>query len=400
MTSGFFDHLRHEWRAGLADIDGAILKRAFVASLVMLVFFIVKWDTIGAFALTHGNAPQQDYWAFHVAAEAGREDAAALYDAASFRAQFAEPAGFLWFYPPTMLLALFPFGLLSYGAAKAVWMVAGFSLLCLTAWRVSKGNAVLTIAAALSPAMFAVFFTGQLSIFFACLAAVGFYHARTRPILAGICFGLLTMKPQLGLIAPVFLLLTGSWRAIGWACVTAVMLGLGAVAAFGLAPWMAFIESLSTTHSGYAGSSGHIGRITLADSLRILGWLSAPVFGVAIASFAAACVALMLAVRTQASRTQLASIAMMLSAATAPYFWVYDWLFVSLAMLIFLSGRPKLNIATQLAIAAAWFAPLAPYLSGAVSLVPVIWLVLSCAAFAMLSAVIRPAKFKLAFQRI
>lgn len=63
--------------------------------------------------------------------------------------------------------------------------------------------------------------TGETAFFTTALALAGFGLLPKRPVLAGIAFGLLTLKPQLGVLIPFFLLARGDWRAIIAACVTA-----------------------------------------------------------------------------------------------------------------------------------------------------------------------------------
>jgi hypothetical protein len=62
-----------------------------------------------------------------------------------------------------------------------------------------------------------------------------------RPLLAGVCFGLLTIKPQLGLMIPLALIVSGRWRTIASACATAVALAAAALALFGLSTWRAWL---------------------------------------------------------------------------------------------------------------------------------------------------------------
>ena len=61
-----------------------------------------------------------------------------------------------------------------------------------------------------------------------------------RPVLAGVLFGLLTVKPQLGVLLPMMLMLTGRWRTIVAAAVTAIgLVGLTCVV-FGPGVWSAY----------------------------------------------------------------------------------------------------------------------------------------------------------------
>jgi hypothetical protein len=64
-----------------------------------------------------------------------------------------------------------------------------------------------------------------------------------RPLLAGVCFGLLTVKPQLGLAIPLALLVSGRGRAIASACATALGLALAALAVFGAATWRGWLTA-------------------------------------------------------------------------------------------------------------------------------------------------------------
>jgi hypothetical protein len=62
-----------------------------------------------------------------------------------------------------------------------------------------------------------------------------------RPLLAGVCFGLLTIKPQLGLMIPLALIVSGRWRVIASACATALGLALAALAMFGFDTWRGWL---------------------------------------------------------------------------------------------------------------------------------------------------------------
>jgi len=71
----------------------------------------------------------------------------------------------------------------------------------------------------------------------------------TRPIGAGILFGLLIYKPQFGLMVPFVLAATGRWRTFATAATTAVLLVLLATLAFGPQVWEAFAASTEFTRA-------------------------------------------------------------------------------------------------------------------------------------------------------
>ena len=61
-----------------------------------------------------------------------------------------------------------------------------------------------------------------------------------RPVLAGILFGILTIKPQLGLLLPLMLLLERRWLTIAVALATATCLVAVTAVVFGPDVWLAF----------------------------------------------------------------------------------------------------------------------------------------------------------------
>jgi len=76
----------------------------------------------------------------------------------------------------------------------------------------------------------------------AALFVGGLLVAQRRPWLAGLCFGLFTMKPHLGVLLPVCLIATRNWRAIGWSALFALSLAGLSGAIFGWGVWVGFWE--------------------------------------------------------------------------------------------------------------------------------------------------------------
>src|SRR5262245_18449692 len=69
-----------------------------------------------------------------------------------------------------------------------------------------------------------------------------------RPILAGVCLGLLPYKPPRRLLLPIELIAASQWRALMSAGVTAVALAFVSWLAYGTESWQAFFH-LSPTFS-------------------------------------------------------------------------------------------------------------------------------------------------------
>jgi hypothetical protein len=63
-----------------------------------------------------------------------------------------------------------------------------------------------------------------------------------RPVLTGICLGLLSYKPQYGLLFPIALIAASQWTVFFTAAVTAAAMALVSWLAFGTESWQAFFH--------------------------------------------------------------------------------------------------------------------------------------------------------------
>ncbi|WFU41922.1 glycosyltransferase family 87 protein [Bradyrhizobium sp. CB82] len=61
-------------------------------------------------------------------------------------------------------------------------------------------------------------------------------------VLAGICLGLLTYKPQYGLLFPLVLVARGEWKVFVAAAITAISVALASMLVFGAESWAAFFH--------------------------------------------------------------------------------------------------------------------------------------------------------------
>jgi hypothetical protein len=147
-----------------------------------------------------------------------------------------------WSYPPHMLLLVWPLGLLPYLWALVAWsfVTLGTYLWASTAAR--DGRHFLLMALLLAPATFENFTGGQNGFLTGALLVAGLRLLGPRPILAGILFGLLTVKPQLGLLLPFALLAGRHWTAIVAAGLTTVTLIGLSILLFGWESWQAYID--------------------------------------------------------------------------------------------------------------------------------------------------------------
>lgn len=164
---------------------------------------------------------------------------------AAFSGWLSAPTPFRpWVYPPTYLLAMLPFGALSFLASYIVFQVLTAAALAAALWRGAEhpeARGFVLVAALCGPAAAINAGMGQNAFLIAALLIAGFRLLPTRPIVAGAILGLVTMKPQFWLLVPVALAAGREWRALLWSLVAAAGLALLSLAAFGVDCWRHWI---------------------------------------------------------------------------------------------------------------------------------------------------------------
>jgi arabinofuranan 3-O-arabinosyltransferase len=148
---------------------------------------------------------------------------------------------FAWHYPPPFLFVASLLAQLPYQTAFIGWAGVSF-LLFLVAMRAIVGRAFGYLLALAIPMAFINALVGQNGFLTAALIGGALYLIPVRPVLAGICLGLLTYKPQYGLLFPIVLIAAGHWRVFISAGVTAVVLATASWLAFGIESWLAFFH--------------------------------------------------------------------------------------------------------------------------------------------------------------
>jgi arabinofuranan 3-O-arabinosyltransferase len=255
-----FDRKRNPER--LSDISsawGKLLKfedRIFTQRNLHLYGFGVAWAwTLFAGWLLFGGwingvLRSIDFcWIWASGTLAASSNPGLIYDPAAFTAALDALFGpseckFLHFsYPPTVLFFNYPFGLLPYMTAFAVWIVATIALYLGAVYTIIPRPAALI--AALTPMAVPVnVLFGHNGFLTAGLIGLSLIFVERRQWLCGILFGLLTYKPQFGVLFPLALLASQNWRALCWAAASSVVLSAAAAAAFGYHGWPNFIDLL------------------------------------------------------------------------------------------------------------------------------------------------------------
>lgn len=254
-------------RAAREGIPGDARARLTIAAAVALGVGAYGW-ALFALSFRHDgligprfNAPGVDFMVFWQGARAALAgDLGLLFDGARFtdaiNAAFAPwltgPLPFHpWIYPPSYLLLALPFGLLSFGWAYGLAMALSFAALVVAAvgrereWR----RKIIGGALLLAPASSLDVLVGQNAFLTGALLIGGFRLLPKSPVLAGILWGALTLKPQLVLMAPVALVASRQWRALAAAAATALMLVLASAVAFGPAVWRDWFGLMLDPHN-------------------------------------------------------------------------------------------------------------------------------------------------------
>jgi alpha-1,2-mannosyltransferase len=159
------------------------------------------------------------------------------------RALIGITESYFWSYPPHILLFIWPFGLMPYFPAFVLWTLGGFALFLYAATSGGVERKHLLFVA-VAPAVAVNVFIGQNGFFTAALLIFGLINLDRRPVLAGVLFGVLTVKPQLGLLLPVVLAVSGRWRTIGSAAATTAALVAATSWLYGADIWIAYLRNV------------------------------------------------------------------------------------------------------------------------------------------------------------
>ena len=164
--------------------------------------------------------------------------------------------------------------MLPYTLAFPLWLAATFPLYLATI-RAIVGTRLGLLLAGAFPAVFANAMVGQNGFLTASLVGGALLAMQRRPALSGICLGLLTYKPQFGLLFPVVLIATRQWTVIVTAAAVASLLALASWLAFGTPTWEAFFAAMPDASKGFL-SDGVFGFAKLQSLYALLRIVAVP----------------------------------------------------------------------------------------------------------------------------
>jgi arabinofuranan 3-O-arabinosyltransferase len=188
--------------------------------------FVNVWAA-GRLALD-GQAPAAYDWTLHRAAEVR----AVGYDFDGY---------YGWHYPPPAFFFAVALATVPYLVAAIVWLLTTLA---------AYAAAIAGILGLRTGVLFALGFpaaiwnvtAGQNGFLTAALIGGTLGLLERHPALAGVCLGLLTYKPQFGLLFPIVLIADRRWPTIAVAALTALLLAALSWLAFGSASWAAFVH--------------------------------------------------------------------------------------------------------------------------------------------------------------
>jgi alpha-1,2-mannosyltransferase len=154
----------------------------------------------------------------------------------------------IWSYPPHFLLFTWPFALMPYMPAYVLYCLGGL-LVYLAVVTEGERRMDHLLLLVLAPAVTVNIWCGQNGFWTTALLAGGLIQLDRRPLLAGALFGMLSIKPQLGVLLPLMLALTGRWRTIAAAATTLAVLFAASCVVFGPDAWTAYVNDAMPVQS-------------------------------------------------------------------------------------------------------------------------------------------------------
>ena len=240
---------------------------------------------------------------------------------------------FAWHYPPPFLfvaslLAHFPYAVafIGWAAASLVPYVA--------VMRGIVGRPFGLLLALAFPVVLTNTLVGQNGFLTASLIGGALYLMPMRPVLSGICLGLLSYKPQYGLLFPLVLIAASQWTVFFTAGAVAVAMALASWLAFGTESWQAFFHwmpmfsqaFLTEGRAPWGKMQSIFAVVRYFGGTEPIGWLFQWIMSATVA------VVLTLVWRSRISYPLKAAALATGTLLITPYLFLYDLMVLAIAM--------------------------------------------------------------------
>lgn len=268
-----------------------------------------------------------------------------------------------WPYPLHFLLLLWPLQALPFAWAYLFWIIGGMGIYGYVVSRgVAKRRSLTVLMALCAPASWSVVWGGQNGFVISALFLSVWMYLAKRPKLTGVFLGILTVKPQLGLIWCLVLLRQRRWKCIVITILsTLVLLGI-TTAIYSLDTWVHFWQVTVKLQHEYAfmepGQRDFQKQvITLPTNLQLWGFTRA----VAASLYIGISMGILLITGWILPRCQsMQEGALLLTSAAlliAPYALTYDMPAFTAALLWQILGEKKLSDGALRVYSVAYLSP-------------------------------------------
>jgi Glycosyltransferase family 87 len=245
-------------------------------------------------------------------------------------------------YPPQTAVMFAPVSGLSYQRALLIWClltIGGYALIVWSAWKpvadLLPDRTFVIAAAAAFPPFWSLILHGQVTLIVLAAFWAGWLALeRQRPWLAGLAFGLLAIKPQLGIPLAVVVLVCGEWAMLAGA-VSSVMAQAAAVwLMLGPDAFSAFADVIPTmmTYADLLEAKPFLSHSLRAVTRLAPNWIGVPIWAIVSA------IVLWYTVRAWKSRAPLRvrlGVVVLASALVNPHMIVYDLTVLALPLVWF-----------------------------------------------------------------
>ncbi len=333
---------RNEYVTAILNVVQAAVFAVLTLGVVYLSYNVamVHGDILAAYP--YYKMPDADFTNVWCAGMLARQHGLdVLYSSQGFlawkEAYFHHPFGSGdWLYPPPILPLGYILSFMPLPVAFYVWNIGtflgiGVVLRCLRMpWAV-------VLLVMFSPAEYRCLCFGQFGGMLGCLAFAGLMLAERRPVMAGVMLGLVTMKPQPGVIVPIAWLAARRWRAIVAAGITCAALIVFAMLLLGPRVVSLYFTNsaamVARTMQAPFGAAYQTNGVSVYWMLRSLGASNPVSYACQLAGAAAAAALVYRAWRLPgANRIAQIALTLILSLFIMPYAFAADMVGYSIAV--------------------------------------------------------------------
>lgn len=303
---------------------------------------------------------------WHGGREVRASSARDVYDREAYRDTLKQRIGiggiYAFSYPPHMLMLAVPFGMLGYIPALLLWTLFGIGLFWFAARPWLRAAELPSWSILVLPGALINLWAGHFGFVIGGLALMGFWHTGKRPLYAGAAFALMTIKPHLGALVPILLLMKGYWRVVAAAAVGTLALIAASILTLGFQTWRMWIGSTISFQMSLVERQSRAEFIHMMPTVgRAMRQVTTDAGLISAAQYSVAMIAIVLVIWLARRVNSLRNLGLASQVATfliLPYVFVYDMVIFSLIALVAARRWPS-----------AWYAP-DKIIYGAAFLVP------------------------------